>query len=128
MSVNKQIILGYVAKDPDVKTNGKGTTFAKVSIPTNDGFGDNKKTNWHNILFIGKTAEAVSKYVKKGSQIYVEGHTQHDSYEKDGRKMYTTTIVASSFSFAGGTQENGESKQKAGNNEENNIYTDDVPF
>ena len=92
-SVNKAILLGHVGKEPDIRTTSSGDTVASFSLATNSGYGDNKTTDWHNVIFFGKTADFIKDYVKKGAQLYVEGRIANRNYvDKNGIKKYVTEI------------------------------------
>lgn len=88
--INKQILVGNVGKDPQVKTFDNGDTVATVTLATSEKWTDKKSgekkelTEWHTVVFRGKLAEVVEQYVKKGTQLYVEGTTKTRKYEKDG--------------------------------------------
>jgi|TARA_B100001964_G_scaffold146599_1_gene161439 single-strand DNA-binding protein len=92
-SVNKAILVGHVGKDPEIRTTASGDTVSSFSLATNSGYGDNKTTDWHNVIFFGKTADFIKDYIKKGSQIYVEGRIANRNYvDKNGVKKYVTEI------------------------------------
>ena len=92
-SVNKAILIGHVGKEPDIRTTSSGDTVASFSLATHSGYGDNKTTDWHNVIFFGKTADFIKDYVKKGSQLYVEGRIANRNYvDKNGIKKYVTEI------------------------------------
>lgn len=95
--MNKVTLVGRLGQDPELKTSNSGNSFAKFSIATNDGFGDNKKTNWHNCTAFGKAAEIISQYIKKGNEIAVSGSIDYNSHED---KTYTSILV-SDFTFLG---------------------------
>lgn len=90
--MNQINLVGRLGGDPEEK-NGA----VKFSIATNDGFGEKKKTNWHNIVAFGKTGEILGKYLKKGSQIAITGRID---YNKHNDKFYTSIIV-DKFTFIG---------------------------
>ena len=98
--VNKAILVGNVA-EPEVRYTGDGKAIANVSLATSETWKDKNNgeqkeaTEWHRLVFFGKLAEIVEKYVKKGSKLYVEGRLQTRSWEKDGVKRYTTEVVCS---------------------------------
>ena len=105
MSVNKVFILGFCAKDPEVKEVG-GVKCATFSLPTTKKFKGKdsnvqEKTAWHNIVCWRNTAEIVERYVKKGTQLYVEGEIDYRSWEKDGEKRFATDIVVSNIQLLG---------------------------
>jgi len=98
-SVNKVIVLGFVGKDPDVFYTKTGAAITSLSVATKESWKDKdgekqEKTEWHRIKFFGKLAEIAGEYVKKGSQLYVEGALQTEKYtDKDGVEKFTTVIV-----------------------------------
>jgi single-strand DNA-binding protein len=100
MSVNKVILLGRVGRDPE--GNDK---VAKFSLATSERRKDSngqpvENTEWHNIVCFGKTAENVLNYVRKGSEVYIEGRLQTDKYaDKNGVEKYTTKIIANTIQF-----------------------------
>ena len=104
MSVNKAIIVGNLGNDPEPIANNQG---CKFSIATNERWTDKsgqrqEKTEWHNIVCWGKTAENCVKYLSKGRQVYVEGRLETDQYEKDGVTCYSTKIIAFNVTFLSG--------------------------
>ncbi|MBN2612064.1 MAG: single-stranded DNA-binding protein [Bacteroidales bacterium] len=99
MSVNKVILVGNVGKDPDVRYIDNGTPRCTFSMATSEVY-KNKNgekvttTEWHNIVLWRGLAEIAEKYVKKGTQLYIEGKIRTRSYDdKDGNKKYITEIV-----------------------------------
>lgn len=101
-SVNKVILVGRLGQDPEHRHLEGGKQVAKFSLATSERFKGEEQTEWHNIVCWGKTAEAVSKYVQKGSEIYIEGRIKGRSWEdKDGNKRSATDIVAQSVTFIG---------------------------
>ena len=100
MSLNTFVGIGRLTKDPDVRYNpNTQVAVARFTIAIDSGYGDNKRTDFPSIVVFGKMAEVVEKYLKKGSQVAVQGRLQTDSYEKDGVKHYTTDIIASNIKF-----------------------------
>ena len=101
-SVNKAILVGHVGKDPEFRETKSGDTVATFSLATNSGYGEKKTTDWHRVVFFGKTADVVKEYVSKGSQIYVEGRISNRTYDdKDGNKKYVTEINGYSMQMLG---------------------------
>jgi single-strand DNA-binding protein len=90
-----------LTRDPDVRysTGSNPTAIGKFSIAVNDGYGDKKRTSYISIVVFGKQAENCQRYLFKGSKVAVRGHIQTGSYEKDGRKVYTTDVVADQVEF-----------------------------
>ena len=100
MSVNKAILIGHLGKDPDVRYMPSGEAVANVTLATSETWKDKngekqEKTEWHNIVFFKRLAEIAGEYLKKGSQIYVEGRITTEKWQdKEGKDRYTTKIVA----------------------------------
>ena len=103
MSVNKVILVGRLGKDPETRymTNGEAVTNATLATSENwkDKSGEKQeKTEWHNLVFYRRLAEVAGEYLKKGSQIYVEGKIQTRKWQdKNGQDRYTTEIEASAM-------------------------------
>ena len=97
-SVNKIILVGNVAADPEVRQTSKGTTVATFPVATERDFtsnGERKKvTDFHRIVAWGKLGEICGNYLEKGKAIYVEGMVINRAYEKDGERRYLTEIRA----------------------------------
>ena len=103
--LNKVVLIGRVGRNVEVKTSKGGNSFCRITVATNSGFGDNKRTDWHNVVAFGKTADACGKYVQKGSLIHVEGSIQYEQYEKDGKKLTSTNILADHVQFITGMKQ-----------------------
>lgn len=123
MSVNKIILIGRAGKDPEVKMVRETKTVAKFTLATDEyGAKDEKgqatkKTQWHTIICWDGTAEVVSKYVKKGQQVYVEGRLSTREYEVEGVKKIAVEIIASSIQMLGKKDDNAESSLATSVNE-----------
>ena len=105
-SINKVIIVGRLGKEPELKDVGQSQV-CKFSVATSEKWTDKngqkqERTEWHNIVVWGKLADICGTYLKKGSEVYIEGKLQTESYEKDGQKKYITNIVAATVQFIGG--------------------------
>ena len=102
--MNTVALIGRLTKDPEVKyTAGENpTAVARFSIAVNDGYGENERTSFINIVAFGKQAENCERFLSKGRQVGVTGRIQTGSYEKDGRTVYTTDVIASRVEFLGG--------------------------
>lgn len=143
MSINKVILVGNVGKDPDVRYLDSGVAVANFPFATSETY-KNKNgekvttTEWHNIVLWRGLAEVVEKYVKKGSQLYIEGKIRTRSWDdRDGNKRYTTEIIADTMQMLGRRSDESASPQSPDEevpanemNEENNTTeeTDDLPF
>jgi single-strand DNA-binding protein len=106
--INKVIIVGHLGQDPEVKYMPSGSAVANVSIATTESWKDKTtgekqdRTEWHRVVFFARLAEIVGEYLKKGSQVYVEGRLQTDKYtDKQGVERYTTKIIASEMQMLG---------------------------
>lgn len=105
--LNKVMIIGNLGADPEVRYTSSGTAIATARLATSESWKDKttgeqqERTEWHRCKFFGKLAEIVGQYVKKGSQIYVEGKLRTEEYEKDGIKRYSTDIVCDEMQMLG---------------------------
>lgn len=124
--MNKATITGKLGNDPELKTYGDNKKLATFSLATNDGYGENKKTNWHRCTAFGKAAEIIAQYVKKGHDLCISGSIDYSEHEG---KTYTKIIV-SDFTLLGSKGGNNQPQQgqpqpqAEGVNEED----DDLPF
>jgi len=107
--VNKVILIGNLGKDPEVRYMPSGGAVANVTIATSESWKDKQtgeqqeRTEWHNVVFFNRLAEIVGEYLKKGSQVYVEGSLRTRKWQdKEGRDRYTTEIVAGEMQMLGG--------------------------
>lgn len=109
-SVNKVILIGNLGRDPETRYMPDGGAVTNVSIATTETWKDKngekqEKTEWHRVAFFGKLAEIAGEYLKKGSQVYVEGRLQTRKWQdKDGQDKYTTEIVADRMQMLGSRQ------------------------
>lgn len=99
-SLNKAMIIGRLGQDPDVRYTQSNTAVANMSIATSERYKDNmgewkENTEWHRVVAWGRLAEICQEYLKKGSQVYIEGPIQTRKWEdKEGQTRYTTEIKA----------------------------------
>lgn len=97
--VNKVILVGTCGQDPEVRYLPNGNAVTNLSLATSEQWTDKQtgqkveKTEWHRVSMFGKVAEIAGEYLRKGSQVYIEGKLQTREWEKDGIKRYTTEIV-----------------------------------
>jgi len=115
MSVNKVILIGNVGKDPEVRYLEKDLAVAKFSLATSErartlqnGTQIPERTEWHNIVAWRGLAEFSEKYIRKGSQLFIEGKIQTRTWEKDGVKHYITEILAETINLLGKKPEQGD--------------------
>lgn len=102
--INKVILVGNLGQDPEVRYTPGGAAITNISIATSDSWKDKntgqmqEKTEWHRITFFGKLAEIAGEYLRKGSQVYVEGKLQTRKWQdKQGQDRYSTDVVVDSF-------------------------------
>ncbi|MGC3984641.1 MAG: single-stranded DNA-binding protein [Pseudorhodoferax sp.] len=110
-SVNKVIIVGNLGRDPETRTFPSGGQVCNVRIATTDRWKDKQSgemreiTEWHNVVFNDRLAEIASQYLRKGSQVYVEGSLRTRKWtDKDGNERYTTEIRADQMQMLGSRQ------------------------
>ena len=120
-SVNKVILIGNLGKDPETKYTPSGVQVTKFSLATTDKQkkGDNweEKTEWHNIVCFGKTAEIAHEFIKKGHSIYLEGKISTRTYEdQTGQKKYWTEILANHITMLTRRESSGEGNYQGGGN------------
>ena len=110
-SVNKVIIVGNLGRDPETRYMPNGEAVTNVAVATTESWKDKNSgekkelTEWHRITFYRKLAEIAGQYLKKGSQVYVEGRLQTRKWtDKDGVEKYTTEIIADTMQMLGSRQ------------------------
>lgn len=113
--MNSVMLIGNLTRDPELRysTGANQTAICRFSIAVNDGYGENERTSFPSIVVFGKQAENCEKYLTKGKKVAITGRLQTGSYEKDGRKVYTTDVIASRVEFLGGGQ-GGQGGQQGG--------------
>lgn len=106
--VNKVLLIGNLAADPDVKATPKGTYIANLRLATNSYAGKDddgkakERTDYHSLVAFGKVAEFAGQYLKKGRLIYADGRLQTSSWEDaSGQKRYRTEVVVDEIRFVG---------------------------
>lgn len=132
-SVNKVILVGRLGKDIDLRQTGAGSSIANMTLATDrrykDGQGNAQtETEWHSVVFFGKTAEIASQYLHKGSSVYIEGRLRTRKYtDKQGIERYQTEVVAESMQFLSGGKK--ESNVRSTNlRKASPVQNEDVPF
>ena len=139
--INKVIVVGNLGADPDARYMPNGNAVTNISVATTDSWKDKEsgerqeKTEWHRVVFFGRLAEIVSEYLKKGSQVYVEGRLQTRKWEdKEGNDRWTTEIVANEMQMLGerissSSNSNNFSTPKSSSSEfASDDFDDDIPF
>jgi single-strand DNA-binding protein len=111
--VNKAILIGNLGKDPEIRYTQSGMAIANFTLATTDRFKNRDgewedRTEWHRVVFFGRTAEVCGEYLHKGKQVYVEGRIQTRKWEdKSGQERYTTEIVGDKMQMLGRVDEGG---------------------
>jgi len=139
--INKVIVLGNLGADPDARYMPNGNAVTNISVATTDSWKDKEsgerqeKTEWHRVVFFGRLAEIASEYLKKGSQVYVEGRLQTRKWEdKEGNDRWTTEIVANEMQMLGERISSSSNSNNISTPKSNNSgfasdeIDDDIPF
>ena len=104
-NLNKVMLIGRLGQDPEIRYTQSGSAVANVTIATNDYWtdkqgGKQERTEWHSLVLWGKLADLAQSYLKKGSQVYVEGRLQTRDWEdQQGQKHYKTEVVVTTMQF-----------------------------
>jgi len=105
--INKVILVGNLGADPETRYTPSGMAITSIRVATSESWKDKQtgeqqeRTEWHRIKFFGRLAEIAGEYLKKGSQVYVEGKLRTEEYEKDGVKRYSTDVIADEMQMLG---------------------------
>jgi len=131
--LNHIVLVGRLGKEPEMTYSQNGTAVTKFSIATDDGWGENKSTTWHNIVSFKQTAEACAQYLAKGSLVAVVGRQTHRKYDdKNGQTKYFAEVVAERVQFLDtkGERDGANSPRGAaiGKDAEGDIDPDSLPF
>ena len=135
--VNKAILLGNLGKDPEIRRLDDGRAVANFSIATSETYKNKAgervtNTEWHNVVLWSPLAEIAENYLKKGSQVYIEGKISNRSYEnKDGVKKYISEVVGRDITLLGGAPESSSQNQNnesTSNTSQETPVEDDFPF
>jgi single-strand DNA-binding protein len=107
--VNKVILVGNLGQDPEVRYTANGAAVANISVATTEQWTDRQsgqkqeRTEWHRVVMFGRLGEIAGEYLKKGSQVYLEGKLQTRKWQdQNGQDRYTTEIVANEMQMLGG--------------------------
>ncbi len=106
--VNKVILVGNLGNDPDMKYTASGAAICNITLATSESWNDKQtgekqeKTEWHRVVFFRRLAEVAGEYLRKGSQVYIEGKLQTRKWQdQNGQDRYTTEIVANEMQMLG---------------------------
>jgi single-strand DNA-binding protein len=117
--LNRVMLLGNLGADPELRVTPGGQSVLKLRLATTESYVDKggtrqERTDWHSVTVWGKRGEALSKFLTKGSSIFVEGRIQTSSYEKNGEKRYRTDIIANNIILAGRGRGSGAEQGEGG--------------
>lgn len=138
--MNKAIICGRLGRDPETRYSQGGGAVCNFSVATSEKWRDKasgqpqERTEWHNMVSFGRTAEVCGEYLRKGSQVLIEGRLQTDKYEKDGVTRYSTKIIVDRMQMLGSRQDSGAQaappQQQAftASSTPEEDFEDDIPF
>lgn len=124
--INKVILVGNLGQDPEIRYMPSGGAVANITIATSESWRDKttgeqrEKTEWHRVALFGKLAEVAGEYLRKGSQVYIEGQLQTRKWQdQNGQDRYTTEVVVQGFNgvmqMLGGRAQSGAPTQQQGN-------------
>ncbi len=148
--INKVILVGNLGKDPEIKYTASGGAIANLTIATSESWNDKQtgekveKTEWHRVVAFQRLAEIMGEYLKKGSQVYIEGKLQTRKWQdQSGQDRYTTEVVANDMQMLGSRADSGGQPQGGGGGfrksagsqqapsqaaPDNDFADDDIPF
>jgi single-strand DNA-binding protein len=136
-SINKVILIGHLGKDPESRFMPNGDAVTNATLATSESWKDKSSgekkelTEWHRLIFFRRLAEIAGEYLKKGSQIYVEGKLKTRKWtDKDGVEKYTTEIIVDNMSMLGSKPESQPARKQADKpRAKEELYPDDdIPF
>lgn len=138
MNINEVTLHGNLTRDPEMKALPSGMSVANFSLAINRTYNDRdgkrqEDVEYVNVIFFGKQAETIARYVVKGDAIYVKGRLQTRSWEKDGQKQYKTEVVGERFQFGRGNKkkeqpQSAQSESAIPDYPEEEINPEDIPF
>jgi single-strand DNA-binding protein len=119
--INKVILVGHLGADPETRSRPSGMSVSNLRIATSENWKDKtsgeqkERTEWHNVALFGRLGEVAAEYLRKGSQVYIEGSLRTRKWQdKEGRDRYTTEIIANDMQMLGGRAGGGASGGSAG--------------
>lgn len=134
--MNNVILVGNLVRDPEFRIGEtENKNMCRFTVAIDDGYGERKRTSYIPVIVFGKQAVNCNTYLAKGRKVCVQGRIQTGSYEKDGRKVYTTDVIASVVEFVGKAEENTDDGAKDGESGDFNpprgfaqVEFGDIPF
>ena len=136
--INKVILVGNLGQDPDTRYMPSGVAVTNISVATSEQWKDKQsgaqqeRTEWHKVAFFGRLAEIAAEYLRKGSQVYVEGKLRTRKWQdRDGNDRWTTEVIADEMQMLGGRQQQSDNQIKGSDvnppQDAQDVY-DDIPF
>jgi single-strand DNA-binding protein len=122
--LNRVMLLGNLGADPELRMTSGGQAVLKMRLATTESYLDRNKarqerTDWHNVVLWGKRAEALSKFLSKGTRLFVEGSLRTSSYDdREGNKRYKTEVVANNIILSGGGGRGGPRPAEGGHDDQ----------
>lgn len=133
--VNRVTLIGRLGQDPDVRYMPNGKAVTNLRIATSEQWKDKQtgdkqeRTEWHSVVMFDKLGEIAGQYLKRGSQVYVEGKLQTRKWQdKEGKDRYSTEIIASEMQMLGGRQQSDERPQRQSQAKDDVPFDDDIPW
>ena len=147
--INKVILIGNLGQDPETRYMPSGGAVTNLRLATNESWKDKQsgeqkeKTEWHSVAMFGRLAEIAAEYLRKGSQVYIEGRLQTRKWQdRDGNDRYTTEVIANEMQMLGGRGGGGSASFGAGGGQSSGSsqgggsqppppaddFDDDIPF
>lgn len=140
--INKVILVGHLGADPESRTMPSGSAVTNIRVATSESWKDKntgdqqERTEWHNVAFFGRLAEVAGEYLRKGSQVYVEGKLRTRKWQdRDGNDRWTTEVIANEMQMLGGrpgsgapVQTQAQSAAVADAPPPSAEFDDDIPF
>ena len=143
--INKVILVGNLGADPETRYTASGSAVTNIRLATTESWRDRQsgdrqeKTEWHRVVFFNRLAEVAGEYLRKGSQVYVEGKIQTRKWQdQSGQDRYTTEVVANEMQMLGGRAGGGdtapaasgfrESQPAPSPDRDESFKEDDIPF
>jgi single-strand DNA-binding protein len=125
--LNTTNLIGRLTRENEIRYSQSGTAVLRNTVAVNRKF-KRDEADFINILAFSKGAELIANHFNKGDEIAIEGHIQTGSYEKDGRKIYTTEVVVDNITFTNGKKSGNQSNNQNSNQSQNQTRVDNDPF
>jgi single-strand DNA-binding protein len=143
--INKVILVGNLGADPETRYMPSGSAVTNITVATNETWKDKQtgeqkdRTEWHKVAMFNKLAEIAAEYLRKGSQVYIEGKLRTRKWQdRDGNDRYTTEVIADEMQMLGGRGGSGGGGSMAGPSDQSppsapprqdpGDFDDDIPF